>query len=117
MLEASGTDVPVEYIGTLDKVYCFFKDGHVQNMSNIPDHICITAVALSSLRKHHTQNATVFIYESASVVKACCSYPAELAGYCNHATATLYRLEDYIKFILVFKKMSKGMYKPFANLE
>ena len=27
---------------------------------------------------------------------ACCSCPTGLSGYCNHVTATLYCLEDYI---------------------
>ena len=95
VLEASGDGVPVEYNRTLDKAYWFFQDGHVQNIKyhplpTVPDHVCVTTVVLPSM------SVTVFIHESARVAKVCCSCPVGLSGCCNHVTATLYCLEDYI---------------------
>ena len=101
VLETSGDGVPIEYTRTLDKAYRFFQDGHVQNIKyhplpTVPNHVCVTTVVLPSMRKDHVYSAMVFIPESARVAKACCSCPAGLPGCCNHVTATLYCLEDYI---------------------
>ena len=39
----------------------------------------------------------IAIHEStARAITACCACPAGLSGCCNHVTATLYCLEDYI---------------------
>ena len=46
--------------------------------------------------KNHVNSVIVFIHESARVAKAHCSCPAGLSGCCNHVTATLYCLENYI---------------------
>ena len=95
--------VPMEYTRTLDKAYRFFQDGHVQNikyhpMPEIPDHVCVTANALPSMRKDRIYSVTILILEStARVVKAYCACPAGLSGCCNHLTATLYCLEDYTR--------------------
>ena len=48
--------VPVEYTRTLDKAYCFFKDGHVQQiryhaMPSEPGYVCVGATVLPSMRK------------------------------------------------------------------
>ena len=48
------------------------------------------------MRKDRTYSVTIFIHECARVAKAYCSCPAGLSGCCNHVTATLYCLEDYI---------------------
>ena len=49
------------------------------------------------MRKDHVYSVTVIIQEyTCSVTTACCSCPAGLSGYCNHVTAILYSLEDYI---------------------
>ena len=92
----------VEYTRALDKAYRFFKDGHVQDIKYHPwisqtDFICISTKVLPSMRKDRIYNVTVIIQESnARVVIAYCTYPAGLAGCCNHVTATLYCLEDYV---------------------
>ena len=100
-VETTGDSVPIEYTRTLDKAYRFFQDGHVQKIKyhplpSVPDHICITTNVLPSMRKDRVYSITVFIHESARVAKACCTCPAGLSGCCNHVTATLYCLEDYI---------------------
>ena len=93
--------VPVEYTRTLDKAYRFYKDGHVQEiryhpMLNVPDHICISAKVLPSMRKDRVYHVSVIIKECTSrVMCAYCACPAGLSGCCNHVTATLYCLEDY----------------------
>ena len=94
--------VPVEYTRTLDKAYRFYKDGHVQNikyhpMSSVSDYVCIKATVLPSMRKDRLYHVVIVINEtSARAVTACCACPAGLSGCCNHVTATLYCLEDYI---------------------
>lgn len=91
-----------EYTRTLDKAYRFFKDGHVQNLkyhpwTNQTDVICVTATVLPSMRKDRVYFATIIMRESnARVVTAYCTCPAGLSGCCNHTTATLYCLEDYV---------------------
>ena len=94
--------VPMEYTRTLDKVYRFFQDDHVQNIKyhpipEIPNHVCVTATVLLSMRKDCIYSVTIFIHEStACVAKAYCACPAGLLGCCNHVIATLYCLEYYI---------------------
>ena len=61
------------------------------------DHICITANVLPSMKKKQMYRAVIVICEiTAKVSAAYCSCPAGLAGCCNHISATLYCLEDYI---------------------
>ena len=101
VVEPSTSGVSIEYTRTLDKAYRFFQDGHVQNIKyhplpNIAVHICISAVVLPSMQKDHMYNVSIFINESARVAHACCSCPAGLSGCCNHVTAALYRLKDYV---------------------
>ncbi|XP_065903217.1 uncharacterized protein [Dysidea avara] len=94
--------VPVEYTRTLDKAYRFYKDGHVQNIKYHPmpsafGYVCISATVLPSMRKDRIYHVAIVIDESsAHVVTACYACPAGLSGCCNHVTATLYCLEDYI---------------------
>ena len=94
--------VPVEYTRTLEKAYRFFKDGHVQEvkyhlMPKQDDHICIVSKVLPSMKKDRVYNVVIIICESTTKVStAYCACPAGLAGCCNHITATLYCLEDYI---------------------
>ena len=58
------------------KRYRFFQDGHVQNikyhpMPEIPNHVCVTATVLPSMRKDRIYSVTILIHEStAHVVKA-----------------------------------------------
>jgi len=94
--------VPVESTRTLGKAYRFYKDGHVQQVKYHPmpkqdDHICITAKVLPSMKKNRMYRVVIIICEtSVKVSTAYCSCPAGLAGCCNHISATLYCLEDYI---------------------
>ena len=94
--------VLVEYTRTLEKAYRFFKDGHVQDvkyhsMPKQKDHICIVSKVLPSMKKDRVYNVVIVICESTTKVStAYCACPAGLAGCCNHITATLYCLEDYI---------------------
>ena len=49
------------------------------------------------MRKDRVYNVTIIVRESnARVVTAYCTCPAGLSGCCNHTTATLYCLEDYV---------------------
>ena len=101
VVEPSANCMSIEYTRTLDKAYRFFQDRHVQNIKyhpllNIANHICISAVILPSVRKDPIYNVSFFIHESAHIAHACCSCPAELSGCCNHVTATLYCLENYV---------------------
>ena len=97
-----GVYVPVEYTRTLEKAYRFYRDGHVQDikyhpMPDIPDYVCIAAKVLPSMRKDRVYHVIIAIHEStARAITACCSCPAGLSGCCNHITATLYCLEDYV---------------------
>jgi len=90
----------VEYTCTLDKAYRFFKDGHVQNLRYHPwiNQSDITkATVLPSMRKDRIYNVTIIMRESnARVVTVYCTCPAGLPGCCNHTTATLHCLEDYV---------------------
>ena len=92
----------VEYTRALNKAYRFFKDGHVQDVKyhpwiSRPEYICISSKVLPSMRKDRTYNVTIVIQETtARVAIAYCTCPAGLAGCCNHITATLYCLEDYV---------------------
>ena len=94
--------VPAEYTRTLDKAYRFFKDGHVQKiryhpMPSVPGYIAVAATGLPSMRKDRVYHVVIVITEStARAITACCACPAGLSGCCNHVTATLYCLEDYI---------------------
>lgn len=93
----------IEYTRTLEKAYRFFKDGHVQALkchpwSSQPDVICVTSTVLPSMRKDRIYCVTIAIKESTShVMTAYCTCPAGLSGCCNHITATLYCLEDYVR--------------------
>ena len=88
-----------EYTRTLDKAYHFFKDGHVQNIkchpwTTQPDVICVKA---TSMRKDRIYHIKLVIRKSCvRVITAFCTCPAGLSGCCNHITATLYALEDYV---------------------
>ena len=92
----------VEYTRSLDKAYRFFKDGHVQDIKyhpwdNQPDVVCVTTTVLPSMRKDRIYHVTLIIRESsARVITAYCTCPAGLSGCCNHVTASLYCLEDYV---------------------
>ena len=93
----------IEYTRTLDKAYRFFKDGHIQAVkyhpwSSQPNVICVTSTVLPSMRKDRIYCATIAIKESTCrAVTAYCTCPAGLSGCCNHITATLYCLEDYVR--------------------
>ena len=96
------SSVPTEYTRTLDKAYRFFQDGHVQQIKyhplpNVAEHSCITSVVLPSMKKDRIYNITIFFHPSAHVAHAYCTCPAGLSGCCNHVTATLYCLEDYVQ--------------------
>ena len=97
-----GDYVPVEYTRTLNKAYRFFHDGHVQEiryhpMLEVPNCVCIAAVVLPSMRKNCFYTVCTLMHQAtARVIRACCTCPAGLLGCCNHVTATLYCLEDYI---------------------
>lgn len=61
--------VPVEYTGTLEKAYHFFKDGHVQevkyhSMPKQNDHICVVSKVLPSMKKDRVYNVVIVICES-----------------------------------------------------
>ena len=94
--------VPAEYTRTLDKAYGFFKDGHVQQiryhpMPSVSGYISVAATVLPSMRKDRIYHVVIVITEhTAHAITTCCACPAGLSGCCNHVTATLYCLEDYI---------------------
>lgn len=100
--ESEDVHVPAEYTRTLNKGYRFFLDGHVQDikyhpMDHKPDYVCILSRVLPSMRKDRVYVVNIVFQESTcAVTTAYCSCPAGLSGYCNHVTATLYCLEDYI---------------------
>jgi len=61
------------------------------------DYVCVRSSILPSMRKDHIYIAKIFLCEStATVVSAYCTYTAGLCGCCNHVTATLYYMEEYI---------------------
>jgi len=97
-----GEYVQIEYTRTLRKAYHFFRDGHVQNikfhcMPSVEDCVCVSSNVLPSMRKDRIYKVFILMHQSsAKIFKAYCSCPAGLAGCCNHVTATLYCLEDYI---------------------
>ena len=66
-------------------------------MDHKPDYVCIVSRVLPSMKKDRVYSVTIVLQESnCSVSIAYCSCPAGLSGYCNHATGTLYCLENYI---------------------
>ena len=100
--ESEDVHVPAKYTRTLNKGYRFFLDGHVQDikyhpMDHKPDYVCILSRVLPSMRKDRVYVVNIVFQDSTcAVTTAYCSCPAGLSGYCNHVTATLYCLEDYI---------------------
>ena len=73
------------------------QDIKYQPMDHKPDYICIVSRVHPSMKKDRVYSVSIIIQESTcSVTTACCSCPAGLSGYCNHVTAMLYCLEDYI---------------------
>jgi len=68
--------------------------------SNITQCVLFLTTAsrvLPSMRKDQVYHVVIVMNEStARVITACCACPAGLSGCCNHVTATLYCLEDYI---------------------
>ena len=96
------THVPIEYTRTLSKAYCFFKDGHIQDIRYHPmpqqlNYIGIRSNVLPSMRKDRVYSTAIILCESiAHVANAHCTCTARLFGCCNHVTATLYCLEEYI---------------------
>ena len=89
------------YTRTLDKAYCFYQDGHVQNvryhpLPSLPGYVCIGASVLPSMKKGKMYNVRVVLSNNtAHVDRANCVCPAGLSGCCNHVTATLYCIQDY----------------------
>jgi len=66
-------------------------------MPIVPNYICVAATVLPSMRKDRVYHVVIVINEStARAITACCACPAGLSGCCNHVTATLYCLEDYM---------------------
>ena len=94
---------PVEYTRTLDKGYRFFVDVLKDYIEHYhfplsPEHSCVRAKALPSMRKDHVYDVMVVFHDaSARVILAFCVCPAGLSGCCNHVTATLYCMEDFVK--------------------
>jgi len=92
----------IEYTRTFNKGYRFFRDGHVQEIKYHPmprkvNYACVRSSVLPSMRKDRIYATKIFFCEStASVVSAYCTCTAGLCGCCNHITATLYYLEEYI---------------------
>ena len=97
-----GSYEAIEYTRTFNKGYCFFRDGHVQEIKYHPmlqkvNYACVRSIVLPSMRKDRIYTTKSFFCESiASVVSAYCTCTAGLCGCCNHITATLYYLEEYI---------------------
>jgi len=61
------------------------------------DYVCVRSSVLPSMRKDRIYTAKIFLCEStATVVGAYCTCTAGLCGCCNHVTATLYYMEEYI---------------------
>ena len=98
----SDYNVPIEYTRTLSKAYVFFKDGHVQDIRYHPfpqkaDYVCVKSKVLPSMRKDRMYTTIIVLHNStAHIASAHCTCPAGLSGCCNHVTATLYCLEEYI---------------------
>ena len=98
----SDYNVPIEYTKTLSKAYVFFKDGHVQDIRYHPfpqkaDYVCVKSKVLPSMRKDRMYTTVIVLHNStAHIASAHCTCPAGLSGCCNHVTATLYCLEEYI---------------------
>ncbi|XP_065904753.1 uncharacterized protein [Dysidea avara] len=96
-----GSEESIGFTRPLDKAYCFFQDGHVQNiryhpMPNQLNYICIGADVLPSMKKDKLYKVYIVLSELTSdVAKAFCACPAGLSGCCNHVTATLYCLQNY----------------------
>ena len=105
--------VPIKYTRTLSKAYVFFKDGHVQDIKYHPipykpGYVCVRATVLPSMRKDRVYTTIVFLHEStARVASAHCACPAGISGCCNHVTATLYCLEEYI-YLRLYEDEVKG---------
>ena len=96
------THVPIEYTRTFSKAYRFFKDGHVQDIRYHPmphhqNYIGVRSNVLPSMKKDRVYNTAIILDEiTARVANAHCTCTAGLSGCCNHVTATLYCLEEYI---------------------
>jgi len=105
--------VPIEYTRTLSKAYVFFRDGHVQDIKyhpfpHKPGYVCVRATVLPSMRKNRVYTTVIVFHEStARVASAHCACPAGLSGCCNHLTATLYCLEEYI-YLGLYEDELKG---------
>ena len=66
------------------------------------------ATVLPSMRKDHVYTTVVVFHEStARVASAHCACPAGLSGCCNHVTAMLYCLEEYI-YLGLYEDELKG---------
>jgi len=66
-------------------------------MPSVSGHVCTATTVLPSMRKDQIYYVIIVIDESSAyVATACCACPVGLSGCCNHVTATLYCLEDYI---------------------
>ena len=66
-------------------------------MPSVQDCVCVSSIVLPSMRKDWVYKVFILVHQSsAKIFKAYCSCPAGLSGCCNHVTATLYCLEDYI---------------------
>lgn len=102
----SDTVEPIAYTRSLDKAYRFFQDGHVQAvrfhpMKSQPNYVCIGANVLPSMKKGKLYRVWIVLsVHTARVEKAFCTCPAGLSGCCNHATATLYCMEEYFRLKL-----------------
>ena len=86
----------------LDKASQYFKDGHIQGVryhpwDSQPDFVFVATTILPSMCKYHTYHVTLIIKKpKAHVITAYYTCLAGLSWYCNHITASLYCIEDYV---------------------
>ena len=105
---------PLEYTRTLDKAYRFFQEGHVHSvmfhpLPLQPNYVLVRAKVFPSLKKTSVHHVFVVLKESAArVAVAYCACPAGLSGCCNHVTALLYTLEDYVRHGLKGRMKKQG---------
>ena len=63
-----------------------------------PNYVLVHAKVFPSLKKTSVHHVFVVLKESAArVAVAYCACPAGVSGCCNHVTALLYTLEDYVR--------------------
>ena len=100
MIETRDAKKQLSMAKPLVKGFNFFKLRHVLSIKcqKLNDHFYVKSQVLPSMKKSKAYSCFIVMDALGQVVKAHDGCPAGIDGHCNHVAATLFALEQYLKF-------------------